>query len=57
MLRLVRPGHVHADITGLFLGKHGQPGAQTAQVQAGQTLEYRVISDNRIGFDIIAVEP
>ncbi len=28
-----------------------------AQVQAGQTLEYRVISDNRIGFDIIAVEP
>ena len=23
----------------------------------GQTLEYRVISDNRIGFDIIAVEP
>ena len=28
-----------------------------AQVQAGQTLQYRVISDNRIGFDIIAVEP
>ncbi|WBL61475.1 3-isopropylmalate dehydratase [Stutzerimonas stutzeri] len=28
-----------------------------AQVQAGQTLEYRVISDNRIGFDIIAVAP
>ncbi|NIU62068.1 MAG: 3-isopropylmalate dehydratase [Pseudomonas stutzeri] len=28
-----------------------------AQVQAGQTLEYRVISANRIGFDIIAVEP
>ncbi len=28
-----------------------------AQVQAGQTLEYRVISDNRIGFDIIPVEP
>lgn len=31
--------------------------AKLAQVQAGQTLEYRVISDNRIGFDIIAVEP
>jgi hypothetical protein len=28
-----------------------------AQVQAGQTLEYRVISDNRIGFDIVPVEP
>jgi len=28
-----------------------------AQVQAGQTLEYRVISDNRIGFDIIPVAP
>ena len=31
--------------------------AKLAQVQAGQTLEYRVISDNRIGFDIIPVEP
>jgi len=28
-----------------------------AQVQAGQTLEFRVISDNRIGFDIIPVAP
>ena len=27
-----------------------------AQVQAGQVLEYRVISDNRIGFDIVPVE-
>jgi hypothetical protein len=26
-------------------------------VQAGQTLEFRVISDNRIGFDILPVEP
>jgi len=25
-------------------------------VQAGQVLEYRVISDNRIGFDIVPVE-
>ena len=28
-----------------------------AQVQAGQTLEFSVISDNRIGFDILPVEP
>lgn len=28
-----------------------------AQVQAGQTLEYRVIVDNQIGFDIVAEEP
>ncbi len=28
-----------------------------AQVQAGQTLEFRVTSDNRIGFDILPVEP
>lgn len=27
-----------------------------AQVQAGQVLKYRVISDNRIGFDIVPVE-
>ena len=28
-----------------------------AQVQAGQSLEFRVTSDNRIGFDILPVEP
>ncbi|OYW96239.1 MAG: 3-isopropylmalate dehydratase, partial [Pseudomonadales bacterium 32-61-5] len=28
-----------------------------AQVVAGQTLEYRVIVDNQIGFDIVAEEP
>ena len=28
-----------------------------AQVVAGQALEYRVISDNRIGFDIVPVKP
>lgn len=27
-----------------------------AQVEAGKTLEYRVIVDNRIGFDIVPVE-
>ncbi|MBE7926948.1 3-isopropylmalate dehydratase [Pseudomonas saudiphocaensis] len=27
-----------------------------AQVEAGETLEYRVVVDNRIGFDIVPVE-
>ncbi len=28
-----------------------------AQVEAGQTLEYRIIVDNQIGFDIVPQEP
>ncbi len=44
-------------LDGTLCGKLSLRREKLAQVQAGQTLEYRVISDNRIGFDIIAVEP
>jgi len=40
-----------------LFGKLSLRREKLAQVQAGQTLEYRVISDNRIGFDIVPVEP
>lgn len=39
-----------------FCGKLSLRRELLAQVQAGQTLEYRVVVDNRIGFDIVPAQ-